>query len=138
VHGEQVDEALRCVLADAQVEEVAGGQAATAATAAETTAGGWYALVAPQFAGAVAEDLGAIGWPAKYVVPMVKIVTRCLGNEATVDRAGLGSMVRFSSRPGCTAGVSADVFVLDVLCAQAGGQDCLELPIRVTPDSCST
>jgi hypothetical protein len=90
VHGEQVDEALRCVLADAQVEEVVGGQAATAATAAETTAGGWYALVAPQFAGAVAEDLGAIGWPAKYVVPMVKIVTRCLGNEATVDRAGIG------------------------------------------------
>jgi hypothetical protein len=90
VHGEQVDEALRCVLADAQVEEVVGGQAATAATAAETTVGGWYALVAPQFAGAVADDLGAIGWPAKYVVPVVKIVTRCLGNEATVDRAGIG------------------------------------------------
>jgi hypothetical protein len=87
VHGEQVDEVLRCVLADAQVEEVVGGQAAIAA---ETTVGGWYALVAPRFAGAVAEDLGAIGWPAKYVVPMVKIVTRCLGNGATVDRAGIG------------------------------------------------
>jgi hypothetical protein len=46
VHGEQVDEALRCVLADAQVEEVVGGQAAIAATAAETTADGWHALVA--------------------------------------------------------------------------------------------
>ena len=90
VHGEQVDEALRCVLADAQVEEVVRGQAATAAAAAETTAGGWYAPVAPRFAGAVAEDLGAIEWHAKYVVPMVKIVARCLGNEATVDRAGIG------------------------------------------------
>ena len=66
VHGEQADQALRCVVADAPVKEVVGGQAATAA---ETTGGGWYALVAPQFAGAVAEDLGAIGWPAKYVVP---------------------------------------------------------------------
>jgi hypothetical protein len=66
VHGEQADQALRCVVADAPVEEVVGGQAATAA---ETTAGGWYGLVAPQFADAVAEDLGAIGWPAKYVVP---------------------------------------------------------------------
>ena len=36
VPGEQVDEALRCVLADAQVEEVVGGQAAIAATGAET------------------------------------------------------------------------------------------------------
>jgi hypothetical protein len=69
VHGERADQALRCVVADAPVEEVVGGQAAIAATAAETTAGRWYALVAPQFADAVAEDLGAIGWPAKYVVP---------------------------------------------------------------------
>lgn len=66
MHGEQADQALRCVLADEPIEEVAGAQAATAA---ETTASGWYALVAPQFADAVAEDLGAIGWPAKYVVP---------------------------------------------------------------------
>ena len=71
VHGELVDEALKCVLADAQVEEVVGGQAATAATAAETTSGAWCALVAPQFAGAVAVavDLGAIGWPQSMSSP---------------------------------------------------------------------
>ena len=53
VHGERADQALRYVVADAPVEEVVGGQAAIAATAAETTAGGWYALVAPRFADAM-------------------------------------------------------------------------------------
>jgi NAD(P)-dependent dehydrogenase (short-subunit alcohol dehydrogenase family) len=62
--------ALSCVLADAPVKEVVGGRAAIAATAAETTAGGRYALVAPQFAGAVAEDLGAIGWAREVCRPL--------------------------------------------------------------------